>query len=335
MTVETINTEDATVSENKVSMEAIEKAVSERYGKKEETAPAEELVSDEEINDDSAPADDDSEEQDDKDPDDGVSEEDVDGEAAPVNDAEDDTELDSEVPEISDELLQEAVLSGMSIQDARDFGSDKLLKKVLGFVKKDKEDKDSKKEPEVSGKTTSDILDRIPDLSTDDYDEGFVNVVKTIKEVMKEALSERDAIIKELQGKSLETVASETKTWFDTKVASLGKEYSNILGGEDKSKITADSDFFKNRANVAKRMDVLENGYKAMGETPPSRDELFADAVKSLFGENVVKKQIKQKLSQRSSQHINRTNTQKLEENLSVKEQVIRDVERKMRELKK
>jgi len=225
---------------------------------------------------------------------DGVDTESKDGEIAPN---ESDESTDESKPDgskadaskadadaVTDEHIERAVKAGLSMAEARQFGSASLLDTMVSKLEAGKTaaSDDGKPADESAESTDEDPLAAIPDLDPEEYDEGIVKGFAAMK-----------GLIKSLQaGQSATSV-----DWFDSQVSGLDEAVSTA--------ITSDPAKLK---GVRDKLSVLEAGYKAAGQDVP-RDTIFQEAVRIAMGDAIAQSAVDAKagkLGKRSTQHINR-----------------------------
>ena len=223
---------------------------------------------------------------------------------------------------ISDYALTQAVQTGLSIEEAREFGSDKLLMRAVDMVRKAAE----RATPKASEKTEDDPFAAIPDFKPDEFDSPEVaRAFNLLKEISKKQANE----LKQLKTNTTQSNAAqqnarqdaavrEATEWFDAKVNSLGKDFEEALGTGTYDKLVKGSPQLARRDAVAEHVAVLLAGYNAAGKTVPPRDEVFDAAARLVLKDEFQKiKDVKmaEGLAKRETQHLNRAGGQKIKPN--------------------
>lgn len=218
-----------------------------------------------------------------------------------------DSDVNSAV--VPDELIERAVLAGISIKDARKYSDPEMLENIINLVsaKTGKGQKGIDSEEKHVSDIDMTILDSIPDLDPDEYDPEVVGAFSGVKQVVKALVDQ----VKQLQAENQNAVAQSTLSWIDSAFESLEPEYHEFLGNGPKDSLKPDGIEFKNRSLIVERMDILKAGYEAVNKPVPQNSELFKDALESIFGKKVVSKKINNKLDKRKNQHINRADKSK------------------------
>ena len=124
----------------------------------------------------------------------------------------------------------------------------------------------------------------------------------------------------------------EATRWFDGKIAELGEDFVDVLGKGTRADLDAAGPSYAKRAEIASKVSVLREGYRATGAEVPSRDALFAEASRVVLGEKVAeveKVRAAGKLQQRSTQHINRPGRNKHVAKVSAEDEVAAELDAK------
>jgi len=102
----------------------------------------------------------------------------------------------------------------------------------------------------------------------------------------------------------------ERENRFDGMVKTLGNEYSDLFGTQDRStQMDRTSHEFQNRAMIFGQMNRLAAGYQATGEPMPIEQDLFDKALRSEFGTRqteLARREVKTKLKKAGKQAISR-----------------------------
>jgi hypothetical protein len=201
-------------------------------------------------------------------------------------DSEDIEEDDSEDDTVSDEMLEKAINLGIPIAEARKLGSDLLSKKLKGL----EEDK-SKVDDSKSSSSIDELLDSVPDLDPEEFEEDLINGFKSLKDIIRE----QAATISALSGKTKDS------------------EFDNQINNSDEvvTKILKESP--DKKAQLKEKVDILTSGYEAVGKDV-DRDAIFKEAVSSVLSEDIAKASNdakKAKAAKREKQLISRTSGKK------------------------
>lgn len=186
---------------------------------------------------------------------------------------------------ISDDLLTRAVKAGMSVSDARSFQNVNALENICKTLEAVQKPELGKKDNPTgeSDETDSigDVLDGLPNLDPDEYDEGLIQMFDGLKALIKSQSSEIATL------KTVNNAASKKAevSFFDTKINSLGPEFKEAIGVE--GKVVKESVQAKTRAELREKFDILSAGYKAAGKEV-EQSAVFNDAVKMVLGDVVV-----------------------------------------------
>jgi hypothetical protein len=188
---------------------------------------------------------------------------------------------------VTDDHLERAVKAGLTMAEARRFGSASLLDAMVSRLegKKDGGDKGGK----TDAGEDKDPLEDVPDLDPNEYDEKIVNAFKALKGIARQ----QQEIIKGLRTQD----QAATPDWFKAQAAGLDKAVSSAITS-DPTKLESIRDKFA----------VLEAGYKAAGKDA-SREAVFQEAVRITMGDVISKAAVDDKaaeLAKRAKQHINR-----------------------------
>ena len=206
---------------------------------------------------------------------------------------------------ISDEALTAAVAAGIPIADARGFGSEAALMRVVSSVLRQTE--------EVKEETNQeDFLDSVPTLDPERYDQDMIDAVEGMKKVIRDQNNEIKSIAdsgRRRDEAAAGTALQEVTEWFDGKVDSLGDDFVDSLGKGSTGSLKQGSKAYEKRDELATQISVLHGGYVAAGREVPSRDKIFDIAAKYILGNEIDSakdKKVSASLKKRSGQHISR-----------------------------
>jgi len=189
---------------------------------------------------------------------------------------------------VTDEHLERAVKAGLSIADARKFGSASLLESMvsrLEIAHKTKTDDAGEGDGEAE-----DPLKDFPDLDPEDFDEKIVEAVKALKDFARSQHKEIKELRKAGRGQS-------TDEWLDGQRDGLEKPVAKAVEVNPEK-----------WTEIRGKFDVLTAGYKA-AEQNVGRAEVLKEAIGITMGDVIAQakadKQAKD-LAKRAKQHTNR-----------------------------
>ncbi len=213
--------------------------------------------------------------------------------------------VDKRIEVISDEALTAAVTAGIPIADARGFGSEAALMRVVSSMLRQTE--------EVKEETNQeDFLDSVPTLDPERYDQDMIDAVEGMKKVIRDQNNEIKSIAdsgRRRDEAAAGTALQEVTEWFDGKVDSLGDDFVDSLGKGSTGSLKQGSKAYEKRDELATQISVLHGGYVAAGREVPSRDKIFDIAAKYILGNEIDSakdKKVSASLKKRSGQHISR-----------------------------
>lgn len=183
---------------------------------------------------------------------------------------------------ISDEALERAIRSGLSIQNARKYKDDESLNEILDII--DQQRQGLGGEPNDDGRPDN-YLD-IPE------DEDISPPLRTYIQKLEEMVKRHEATIQSLT----EEDAARKIDAFSSKIDKLGEAYVPVLGTSEK--LTAAQK--ENRAKLKSKYDMLSAGYRQTG-TKASDDEIFREAVKLVAGDSAAAYKREKALSDRKN----------------------------------
>ena len=236
------------------------------------------------------------------------------GGQSPSNGNTDDDSNGGDDPEaITDEMLERAIKSGMTMAEARQYTDAKLLGQMCDRLNKqsgqgDNADNDGAGD---SDNSADDLLSTIPDLDPDEYDEKVVEGFKALKKIV----GQQAATISELKGAN----TAGRQSWFDGKAANLGDAFDKEFKQHPEK-----------RDALQDQYEVLKAGYEASGKDIDP-DTVFQQAVTITLGDVVVKAandHTASRLKKRSSQHIGRTSTSNSNPTTDAFEDVAAEIDR-------
>ena len=217
-----------------------------------------------------------------------------------------------EVPVISEGVLGLAVQAGFSLSEAKSFGSEGTLLKVIQMVADRKEPAKKEEQKQVP------LLGDLPELDPEQYEPEAIETFKK----MKDAIQKQQEVIEQLvqgtqqfQENQAAQNEREIESWFDQKVTGLGKNYEKTLGQGSYGDLSQGSSQIAKRDQIAEHISLLAAGYESTGRKSPSLDVLFDQATKFVLQDEmsgVKERQLSDRLRKRAKQHIARNGTEKL-----------------------
>lgn len=204
-------------------------------------------------------------------------------------------------PVITDSHIERAIKAGMTIADAKSFASVESFERVCSMLETKNGGDDSSAADAGSGDENN-VLDSIPDLDPDEYDEAIVNAFKSVKNVLKQQL----AVNADLRQRGTQSEVD----WVDAQIQGLGEQYAEAVGAGAKTALAPGSAQATKRAEVERKFKALEAGYKATGDDV-ARDAVFKEAVSLTLGDVAAKADAAKKeaaLATRKKQMLNRAN---------------------------
>jgi hypothetical protein len=211
-------------------------------------------------------------------------------------------------PSIGDYALTQAVKAGFSIEEAREFGSEKLLSRAVDMVIAASVKPDAKAET----KKQDDILDGLPTLDPENYEPDVIKTFDALKDVIKrqqEAIEKFQEYTQQSASSQQEAAAREVEQWFDSQVNTLGKDFEDALGVGSYYSMNRESPQFQKRDAIADQMAILIAGYQSSGRQMPPREDVFRSATQMVLREEyqaIHEKKLSADLAKQSTQHINR-----------------------------
>ena len=214
-----------------------------------------------------------------------------------------------ETDEVNDRSVSEAVAHGLSVSEARSFGSNSQLQNTIEIIKEQNRQALLAGTNEEKGELKPLTL---PELDPEKYDK---EVIESFRSLVDEANQNREDLARfyENQGQANEATqqaaGAELTRWFDRKCSELGKEYHTSIGEGKTSSLEEGSKELAIRDSIASRMSILSDGYIAQDLGQPSIDELFDSASRDVLHTEFMKvgeQRLKGKIEKRSGQILNR-----------------------------
>ena len=228
--------------------------------------------------------------------------------------------------EISDSVMVRAIFAGLDPEAIREFRSESSLLRVVDRLESlNKETVSVEKKAEVGADDTS---VKLPDLDPESYDEDSIKMYNGLKAVIEKQQEALNAIRSEQKQSALSAQAAsahEVEKWFDKQVAGLGDDFTEVLGKGDYAAQKSGSPQAQKRDALANQVAVLWAGYKASGQQPPPREDVFAAAAQLVLKDDYLKareKRLASDLAKRSTQHINRAGGHKVKSDKSPMDEI-------------
>jgi len=213
---------------------------------------------------------------------------------------------------ITDDLLERAVKSGLSITEARGFSSSNDLERTVSLL--ESRQTETNKSTDDKTEDGTDKADKPFDsgLSKDDYDEKIVDTINNLGQKVQD-LTKENAELKESSKQAAERTESEAvaahTAWYDNQIKELGEEFEDVFGKGTIKDIKEDSPQYKNRAALETEMMAIVKGKVATKQTVPPKEKVFEMALRNLHSEKLKQtsqKTTSEKLKKRASQTLGR-----------------------------
>lgn len=217
------------------------------------------------------------------------------------------------LPTISEGVLGLAVQAGFSITEANSFGSEDTLLKVIQMVT-DKNEPAKEKDKEQQTPFLSDL----PELNPEQYEPEAIETFNKMRDAIQQQQETIDKLVQGTQQFQENQAAQnerEAESWFDQKIAGLGKNYEKTLGQGSYGDLNQGSSQLAKRDEIVDHISLMAAGYESTGRKSPSFDVLFDQATKFVLQDDMSKvkeKQLSDRLRKRATQHIARGDTEKL-----------------------
>ncbi len=223
---------------------------------------------------------------------------------------------------ISDYAVEQAVRAGISIADARAFGSEEALLRVAEIARVSAAGVEGVGERNEKNEV-EDILAGLPEFDPEEFQPEVVAAFDALKGVIRKQ-QESIAEINEQQSSAdadrLASSAREIEVWFDREVEELGEDFAEVLGKGGFRSLKDGSSQLEKRDAIGEQMSIMLAGYDARGIQRPPRSEVFKTAVRSVLHDEFKQssdKKVSDKLAKRSGQHMQRTSGKKAASRLS------------------
>jgi hypothetical protein len=228
------------------------------------------------------------------------------------------------------------VRAGISIPDARAFGSEEHLVRVTGILEQGRSATEQHTgDLEKDANSLDALIDKIPDLSTEEFQPEVVEMFGTLKGIIKEQQAQLDGLSEQhstAESARQEVAEREIAGWFDSEVESLGKDFVEVLGKGSLRGLPEGSSQLAKRQAIAAQVGVLQSGFMASGGAVPSRSEIFKTAAQTVLHNEyrqLEEKKISGDLERRSGQIIQRASGKKAQSTISPEQQAAEALEQR------
>ena len=199
-----------------------------------------------------------------------------------------------EPEEIDEALLERAVRAGLSMKEARGFGSSELLASVIGKLES-KADTNPGGSPDGQEQPKEETEIDIPDLDPNEWDEKIVNAFKALKTVAVKQAEE----IRKLRSAG---ESARQADWIDAQMQGLDEAHRQALGVGEANPTDEQT---AAKSEVLAKFKLLEAGYAATG-AKAGRGDIFREAVNMVVGKSPAKIDRKAALEKRNALSIAR-----------------------------
>ena len=221
-----------------------------------------------------------------------------------------DDKTDDIVPVIPAKLIEDAVRSGMSLEEAQGYKDAVELATVTSVLKeqaKEPEKEEEVKEPEQTA------LDRL--LEDEDMDEDLKEVLKVVNEqnkAMTESIKKVEEGSKSNQDEKQREAQIAYEKEFDGAINDLGEDAKKLLGDGDIHSLKGDE--ADNRRELYSTVNALAYSLHQQGKKVPSTSDLINLAGASLWKDSFQseKSEIGKKLKKQSQNLINKPGQRQL-----------------------
>lgn len=237
---------------------------------------------------------------------------------------------------VSDHAIEQAVLLGVSVADAKGFRNEESLLRLVGSLRDAKESSERKDMLDKSEDLEEgDVLDNLPELDPEKYEPEVLAAFKSLTDVVRkqqESISEFRAQQNAASEVSNAAVARDVEQWFDKQINDLGGDFTEALGAGGYGDLAQGSSQLAKRDQIAEQMAVMLSGYQQTGIRAPAREEVFNSACNTVLRDEFAKikdKKVSGKLEKRKSQHIQRAGGAKTKTSVSPMEETAQILDEK------
>ncbi len=213
----------------------------------------------------------------------------------------------SEAPTLSSFAIERAIRAGLDYDTAKSFRTDAELIRITEKI--EAAQTPIERETEV---VHEDPFAELPVLDPAVYEPEAIAMYDALVKVIRkqqDTIGEFQSQYTQAARVNQEAVARDAEKWFDESVSKLGDEFQDSLGKGEYRSLAQGSPQLIKRDALANQVALLLSGYRATGQQPPSRDEVFSAAAKLVLSkeyETAHEQRLSKELSKRSSQHIAR-----------------------------
>jgi len=198
---------------------------------------------------------------------------------------------------LDDAMVERGIKVGLPFSEIKELHKAGLLDNLVSRMETQSQSggNDGSQDDADDSNELDEIVNSMPDLDPEEYDEALVQMQKANKETVKtliDALKSRDQEIEGLK-------SSRNDGWFDSKVSSLDK---GVVAKLDKTP--------QMRADLQDKFNMLSAGYQSLGKQV-SQDAVFKEASQLVLGDLMKEagtEKVKSKLQKRKAQHTQRPN---------------------------
>ena len=202
--------------------------------------------------------------------------------------------------EVDDSLLERAVRAGLSLERARQYGSKEDLEHTVELLEERQSEKgktpeeteaEKKAKEEAEAKKKEDEAPYDCKLDPEEYDEGLIKAVNDLGTMLKM----RVVALESSHSRHAEALVSDRVTkhteWLDSKINRLSDDdLKKVYGEGDIDDFEENSEQFKARAALDRKITQIAKGLRDAKKTVPSRNKLFDMAIEDLHKVKKTKK---------------------------------------------
>lgn len=212
-------------------------------------------------------------------------------------------------PIISDSVLTQAIQAGFTLEEAREYGNDKLLQSAVNKVLSASKPADI--QVQESNKF-EELVVELPELDPEVFEPEVISVLSPVYDVVKKLQDQvNDLRSKQGQIEEIKRQANdqEISQWFNKKMSELDPDLLEVVGKEPygSGKLTASQK--AKQDEIADLAAIILAGYKNTGKQIPSRDDIFDKAAATVLSSDIQKikeNKLSAELDKRNKQHIRR-----------------------------
>lgn len=237
--------------------------------------------------------------------------------SSPKNDDDDAVQTDarpshnaaSEDDDITDEMIDRALATGMTASDLREFSNARELQRAVNVAERAMARAEQNKATNAEAAKQADT-EKAPDFDkmlADGHDGDIVEAFRATWQQAQAAREQAQAVLRNEQQRQIEAQHRR----FDDTLNSLAG-YEAVFGKGQFSELTSkDPTQANNRQRVYTQMEIMRRGYQAMGQPVPDEAALIRSAAAATFPEQLVRtarQEIKGAIKNASRQAIARPN---------------------------